>query len=500
MFAELVRGQSPDSVDITGFGQQGTRWAPDWPGAEAVWSSDDRCSFESDAVDTPSAATQSTKAASPGGIASIAAGAVDGAARPDGCPELGALSYSELRDRMVELVAERNRIEGEYLAVVGELTSRHGTGAVAYELRDLTRMNSSQARTESRLAHRLAAGGMSATVAALRAGEIHISHAKVIAREAPKAHRRSEASFLGLCRAYPSDTVARHTLAYESQQVYADLAAEAAAKGLGPIDAEHALQRHQRWASMRKGDDGMWNLRAKLDAITGRHLNIAPQAAVRAARHRHDNSSADTANDTGNGPDEGNDTGSEATVRAEPTHAQLTADALCDLVAGTHTARRANTSLLVIADYDTVNDTLANPRLDDGTPLSAQMLAKHATDANVLPAVFKADWSELALGRTRNASDAQRLILAARDGGCIGCEHTTEHTEAHHINHYNNGGPTDIANLASLCRPCHKDLHQHHRKITTPPNGRPRLQPPEPTNTKSSSRHPTESTATARSP
>ena len=60
-------------------------------------------------------------------------------------------------------------------------------------------------------------------------------------------------------------------------------------------------------------------------------------------------------------------------------------------------------------------------RLDDGTPLSAQMLAEHAVDAKVLPAVFKADWSELALGRSRNASDTQRLVLAVRDGGCIGC-------------------------------------------------------------------------------
>ena len=89
--------------------------------------------------------------------------------------------------------------------------------------------------------------------------------------------------------------------------------------------------------------------------------------------------------------------------------------------------------MLIIADYDIANDRLANPRLDDGTPLSAQMLADYAVDANVLPAVFSSDWSQLALGRTRNANDAQRLILAVRDGGCIGCDLTSEHTQAHHI-------------------------------------------------------------------
>lgn len=326
-------------------------------------------------------------------------------------------------------------------------------------------MNSSQARAESRLARSLADHDMTDTLDALRAGEIHMSHAKVIVREAPKQHRRSEYSFLGLCRAYPSDTVAKHTLAYESQQVYADLAAEAAADDLSPIDAEHALQRHQRNGSMRMGDDGMWNLRAKLDAVTGRQVNIAIQAALRSARHRN--------TPAPDGP-------SDASESAEPTRAQLTADAISDLIAGTPTTRRANTNLLIIADYDSTNDKLTNPRLDDGTPLSAQMLVQHAIDAKVLPAMFSADWSQLALGRTRNASDAQRLVLAARDGGCIGCELTSEHTQAHHIDHYNNDGPTDIPNLASLCEPCHQDLHNHNRKIHTPPNGQPRLQPPEP--------------------
>ena len=189
-----------------------------------------------------------------------------------------------------------------------------------------------------------------------------------------------------LCRTYPSDTVARNPLAYESLAVYADLEAEAAAAGLSPIDAELALQRFERSGSMRMGDDG--------------------------------------------------------------------------------------------------------------TPLSARQLADYAVDANVLPAVFSADWSQLALGRTRNASDAQRLILAVRDGGCIGCELTSEHTQAHHIQYFENNGLTEMPNLASLCTPCHKDLHQHDRPIDTPPDGRPRLLPPEHDHSSPPARAP----ATARSP
>ena len=158
------------------------------------------------------------------------------------------------------------------------------------------------------------------------------------------------------------------------------------------------------------------------------------------------------------------------------------------------------TSLIIVADYDATRDLLANPRLDDGTPLSAQMLADHAVDAKVLPAVFKADWSELALGRTRNANDAQRLVLAVRDGGCIGCDLTSEHTQAHHIDHFENGGLTDIPNLASMCQPCHGDLHARDRKIHTPPDGRPRLRPPDPRNGNPPGCDPVAAPASARSP
>ncbi len=57
---------------------------------------------------------------------------------------------------------------------------------------------------------------------------------------------------------------------------------------------------------------------------------------------------------------------------------------------------------------------------------------------------------ELLLG-----NDAQRLVLAARDGGCVGCELSSEHTQAHHIDYFDNSGLTEIPNLASLCEPCH---------------------------------------------
>ncbi|WP_419915315.1 HNH endonuclease [Candidatus Poriferisodalis sp.] len=414
--------------------------------------------------------------------------------------DLGALSGGELKALVVELAAERSRIEGRYLAAVGELASRNGAQSAAYILRDQTRMNCAQARSEARLAESLVSEGLTGTLEAMQAGEIHMSHARVIAREAPKKHRRSEDDFLELARVYPSDTIARHPLAYRSQQVEADLAAEAAAESLSPIDAELALQRQERSASLRMGDDGMWHLHGKFDFLAGRELSTALEAQLRSLRRRAELDAGSADGSQSGSSDDGRHDSNTGSDSPTPTRRQLLADALSELVAGTASARHAKNNLIIIADYDVTSDRLANPRLDDGTPLSAQMLVEHAVDAKVLPAMFSADWSELALGRTRNANDAQRLVLAVRDGGCIGCKLTSEHTQAHHIDYFENGGLTEVPNLASMCGPCHRDLHTRGRKIHTPPDGRPRLQPPEPRNASPPSRDPTHAAATARSP
>ena len=370
----------------------------------------------------------------------------DGTARV-GCGECGALvrvsrkdhsemTRGELVDRVVDLAEARARLDGEYLAALGELTAHEGAQGAAARLRELSRTSSAAARGDARLASELKENGFADTVEAMRDGEINIAHARVIARESPKKHRRSEEDFLEMCRAYPADTVAKHPFAYESNQMYADLAAEQAAKSREPADAEHALQRAERRASMRFGDDGMWHLRGRFDFITGRRISQALAAAVR-SRRQHDGA-------------------------GDHTTAQHTADALASLLCGD---ARAGTKLLILADYDHTADTLGNPRLDDGTPLSAELLAQEAHRADVYCAVFDADWANLALGTSRNASDAQRLILAARDRGCAECGTHTEHTHAHHRKPHSAGGLTEIPNLQLLCAPCHTHHHQtngHH--------------------------------------
>src|SRR6185437_11042360 len=79
----------------------------------------------------------------------------------------------------------------------------------------------------------------------------------------------------------------------------------------------------------------------------------------------------------------------------------------------------------------------------------------------------------LALGRRRRRpSSAIRRAARERDHGRCrfpGCE--SRRTDLHHIQHWVNGGRTDLANLISLCPWHHKVVHDRGYTIAAPPGG-----------------------------
>ena len=353
-----------------------------------------------------------------------------------------------LLERLVAVGRARDSVHGLFAEVSGEFVRRNCKQAAAWAMREYLRVSGFQARRDAALAGDLVEHDLGDTVAALRRGEITQGHARVIATAAQKPHQKGEAELLDIARAYPADTCGRHTRAYESQETIAEARAEEAA-----ADAELRAQREQRRASLRPGDDGMWELTARFDYLTGRRINQTLQAMIAGLRQEPGDAS-----------------------RSYP---QRAADALAQLITGDGNQLRPRTSLLVIADYDVVAGQLANPRLDDGTPLSAELLAELATNAKVLPAIFDAKWANLALGTARNASDAQKLVLAARDGGCISCGVHSEETHAHHIRFWSDDGPTEIPNLASLCPRCHNLIHDYNWEVQVQADGHPKLRPPD---------------------
>ena len=127
---------------------------------------------------------------------------------------------------------------------------------------------------------------------------------------------------------------------------------------------------------------------------------------------------------------------------------------------------------MVIANLDALRQLLGGGSLPDGTPLSAEAVAKLACDAQILPAIFDSTGQPLWLGRSqRLATGAQRAAVTARDQGCIVCGTATEWCQVHHINWWSKGGTTDIDNLCLLCSKHHHLVHEHGLTIDTTPDG-----------------------------
>jgi hypothetical protein len=100
--------------------------------------------------------------------------------------------------------------------------------------------------------------------------------------------------------------------------------------------------------------------------------------------------------------------------------------------------------------------------LEDERALAAETARRLACDCSLVGIVEAEDGEPLNVGRkTRSIPPALQRALKARDGGCRfpGCTHT-RFTEGHHVEHWANGGQTEIANLVTLCHFHHHLVHE----------------------------------------
>jgi hypothetical protein len=97
------------------------------------------------------------------------------------------------------------------------------------------------------------------------------------------------------------------------------------------------------------------------------------------------------------------------------------------------------------------------------------------------PVLGGAPRQPLEVGRaTRVVHPAQRAALAVRDGGCVfpGCDRPLAWCDAHHLWHWVDGGPTDLSNLAMVCRAHHRRVHEEGWRLIRGPDGRFTVAPP----------------------
>ena len=128
--------------------------------------------------------------------------------------------------------------------------------------------------------------------------------------------------------------------------------------------------------------------------------------------------------------------------------------------------------VLATIDYDQLLGRLSHARTTASLaftgPVCASTIRQLACDAQIIPVVLNGQGRILNQGRAaRIFSPDQRLALAARDGGCTfpGCTMPVGWTEAHHVDYWQNGGPTNTDNGCCLCSWHHHLIHQEHWRI-----------------------------------
>jgi hypothetical protein len=117
-------------------------------------------------------------------------------------------------------------------------------------------------------------------------------------------------------------------------------------------------------------------------------------------------------------------------------------------------------------DNDT-DDTVLRLQAHLGSVLPDRLRRYLLCDATVTP-VLRIDGVPVSVGRAQHiVADRTRRLVEHRDGACRvpGCPNNRG-LQVHHIIHWEDGGPTDTANLCCLCRRHHRLLHNGHIAIT----------------------------------
>jgi hypothetical protein len=283
---------------------------------------------------------------------------------------------------------------------------------------------------------------------AMERGEVSFSKVRAMTRVASK---ESEAELLEL---------AKSTSAAELERVVRGWRALSRA---GEQSAERVRHQLRRFSVYPDGD-GMYEVRGRLEPEVAAVLMRAIEAANDALYRER------------SGPDED---------RPEPE--QLRADALgllaeralaagmagADAPVSGSRAERYQVVLHVEAETLQADAEPGMSELEDGTRVSAETSRRLACDAGRVVVRKDGEGRILDVGRrTRTIPPGLRRALEIRDRGCrfpgCGCRFT----DAHHIEHWADGGRTALANTVLLCRRHHRLVHEGGCRICLDKEGR----------------------------
>jgi hypothetical protein len=398
---------------------------------------------------------------------------------------------NRLADEITELASHIHAATCRWLGLVAEFDTRGGWGewgcrSCSHWLSWRCSISPVAAREHVRVAHRLEE--LPLIRGAFAEGRLSYSQVRALTR-VENVEREEE--LLSLARHATAAQLERLVRAYHGVVARARVAA-----GGGP----------DRYVTWDHADDGSLLLRARLPAEEGAVVLAALQAAV----ERGASAEALAAAPASAGPPAVEAASADGAVSAEaaaadrkshdarsdfnaaeapafesaeapsfqgasaeaPSLGERRADALV-LMADTLLANEPNGrggdrfQVVVHVDVMTLRDGDGESELADGAPIDGETARRLACDSAIVPLLERAG-RPLGVGRkTRSVPPALRRALASRDRGCRfpGCaSHRT--VDAHHIEHWANGGATNLENLVQLCRHHHRLLHEGGYTVT----------------------------------
>ena len=337
----------------------------------------------------------------------------------------------QLGDEIATLAAEIHAAMARFLRLVAEFDELGGWSlacckSCAHWVSWRCGIGLPAAREHVRVARRLR--DLPLTRAAFERGELSYSKVRAISR---MDNIEREAELVELAHGATACQLDRMVRAYR-----------------GVVAVETGQIRDERFLSVLPDDDGSFVVRGRLSAEEGALV----QAALRAASDVLHSEAAET----------------------HPT----TVDALLRLVETYEPASPARGvadryQVVIHVDEATLSTGEGVATLDDGTPMPVETVRRVCCDAAVIVASER-NGRPLRMGRkTRTVPPALRRALRRRDGGCqfpgCGCRHGVQ---AHHIDHWGDGGPTDLDNLVELCPYHHRLLHEGRYRLVRQSDGR----------------------------